>query len=59
MLAHIGIYTKDLERMRVFYESYFGMTSNKKYQSKRIQGFESYFLSFGDGTKLELMTTKE
>ncbi len=56
MLAHIGIYTKDLERLRAFYEINFGMTSNEKYQSKRNQGFESYFLSFGDGTKLELMT---
>jgi lactoylglutathione lyase len=56
MLAHIGIYTKDLERLRAFYENYFGMTSNEKYQSKRNPGFESYFLSFGDGTKLELMT---
>lgn len=56
MIAHIGIYTKDLERLREFYESYFGMTSNEKYQSKRKKGFESYFLTFGDGTKIELMT---
>ncbi|WP_029504312.1 VOC family protein [Lachnoclostridium phytofermentans] len=59
MLAHIGIYTKDLERLRAFYESYFGMTSNEKYQSKRNLGFESYFLSFGEGTRIELMTLDE
>lgn len=53
-IAHIAIWTKDLEAMKDFYCKYFMGKSNKKYVNP-IKGFESYFISFESGTQLELM----
>jgi lactoylglutathione lyase len=53
-IAHIAIWTKDLEAMKDFYCKYFMGKSNKKYTNP-IKGFESYFISFESGTNLELM----
>ena len=38
-VTHIGIYTDDLERMKSFYETYFGAVSNEKYVNTK--GFSS------------------
>ncbi|MFD1140369.1 VOC family protein [Larkinella insperata] len=54
MIAHLAIWTRDLERMRVFYETYFGATASPLYHNPTKQ-FRSYFLSFGAGCQLELM----
>ncbi|RRB07434.1 VOC family protein [Larkinella rosea] len=54
MIAHLAIWTQDLERMRTFYETYFGAKSSAIYQNTTKQ-FTSYFLSFGEGCQLELM----
>ena len=53
-IEHIAIWTHNLERLRNFYETYFGGTANTKYVNPRKQ-FESYFLTFADGARLELM----
>lgn len=53
-IDHIAIYTHQLEELRLFYETYFGATSNAKYVNP-VTGFESYFLSFASGARLELM----
>jgi lactoylglutathione lyase len=53
-IEHIAIWTHDLERLRQFYETYFGGTANTKYVNPRKQ-FASYFLTFADGARLELM----
>ena len=53
-IAHIAIWTKDLEAMTDFYTRYFGGESNEKYTNPQKQ-FESYFISFESGTNLELM----
>lgn len=53
-IAHIAIWTKDLEAMKVFYTRYFKGISNDKYINP-IKQFESYFISFESGSKLELM----
>ncbi|MCU0324932.1 MAG: VOC family protein [Spirosomaceae bacterium] len=53
-IEHIAIYCKDLEAMRGFYEKYFDGKSNEKYINAK-KGFESYFISFSDGARLELM----
>ncbi len=56
-LTHAAIYTFDLERLKNFYTTYFGGTSNKKYSNKT--GLSTYFITFDDGEKgarLELMT---
>ncbi len=54
-IEHIAIYVKDLEKSKLFYEKYFNAKSNEKYRNPKIQ-FESYFLSFSEGARLEIMT---
>lgn len=53
-IEHVAIWTGQLEVMREFYCRYFGARSNEKYINK-LKGFESYFLSFKSGARLELM----
>ncbi|HTP11233.1 MAG TPA: VOC family protein [Anaerolineae bacterium] len=53
-IEHIAIWTHDLERLRHYYETYFDGTANAKYANPRKQ-FESYFITFADGARLELM----
>jgi lactoylglutathione lyase len=53
-ITHIAIWTKDLELMKDFYIRYFGGISNEKYINP-IKKFESYFIHFEGGAKLELM----
>lgn len=53
-LHHIALWTERLEELRTFYVSYFGGTSGAKYVNPS-KGFESYFIRFGDGCRLELM----
>lgn len=57
VLEHVAIWTTQLEELRDFYIHYFGATPNEKYISdKEFKGrFESYFLSFDTGARLELM----
>ncbi len=53
-IHHIAIWTNDLERLRGFYITYFGSSCNTKYRNESKM-FESYFLSFGEGTQIEIM----
>lgn len=53
---HIGVWTADLERLRTFYVEWFGAVSGEKY-SNQAKGFESYFLSFQGGPRIEIMTS--
>ena len=53
-IEHIAIYTTQLMEMRHFYMTYFKAISNEKY-TNHTKGFESYFLHFDDGCRLELM----
>ena len=53
-IEHIAIWTHDLERLRRFYETYFAGQANARYVNPRKQ-FESYFLTFASGARLELM----
>lgn len=55
-IEHVAIWTKDLARCKHFYVSYFGATAGPTYLNS-AKGFESCFLSFGDGARLEAMTT--
>ena len=55
MIEHVALYTLDLERMRTFYETYFDGTAGKQYHNPET-GLQTYFISFADGTRLELMT---
>jgi lactoylglutathione lyase len=53
-IEHVAIWTKDLERLKDFYVEFFGGQPNDKYVNPR-SGFESYFLTFESGARLELM----
>lgn len=57
-LDHIAIWTKQLEKMRLFYEKYFDGKAGQKYINPR-KNFESYFIEFESGTRLELMEKLE
>lgn len=56
-IEHIALATENLEEMKEFYERYFDATSNEKYVNKE-KGFESYFLAFSDGARIEIMRQK-
>lgn len=53
-IEHIGVWTKDLEKMKAFYRTYFGAESGERYHNPKKQ-FTSYFLTFSSGSRLELM----
>ncbi|MBY9013199.1 MAG: VOC family protein [Candidatus Lokiarchaeota archaeon] len=53
-IDHIAIWVRDLEKIRIFYETYFGAKSNDKYFNSTHE-FSSNFLTFDGGTRLELM----
>ncbi|WP_026474160.1 VOC family protein [Alkaliflexus imshenetskii] len=53
-IEHIAIWTTNLEALKSYYETYFGAKSNDKYINPTT-GFESYFLTFDGGARLEIM----
>lgn len=53
-IEHIALWTRNLEKMKSFYERYFHAQAGEKYINTKKQ-FESYFLSFESGSRLELM----
>ena len=52
-IEHVAIWTTDLARCKHFYASYFGATVGPTYRNP-LKGFESCFLSFADGARLDL-----
>lgn len=54
-IEHVVLYVEDLEAARSFFMRYFGAASNELYHNPAT-GFRSYFLSFDDGARLEIMT---
>lgn len=54
-LDHLAMYVKDLEATRSFFVRYFGASSNEMYHNPKT-GLRTYFLSFGDGSRLEIMS---
>lgn len=54
-LNHIGVYVRDIEEAKHFFEKYFDAKSGEKYHNPR-KSFSSYLLSFDDGATLEIMT---
>lgn len=54
-IEHIALYVNDLEGARDFFVTYFGARSNEGYHNQKTD-FRSYFLSFEDGARLEIMT---
>ncbi len=53
-IEHIAMYVNNLETARDFFVKYLGGHSNDGYYNRRT-GFRSYFISFDDGARLEIM----
>ena len=53
-IDHIAFWVEDLERMKKFYQQYLHMECNEKYENKH-KAFSSYFLSYGNGARIEIM----
>jgi lactoylglutathione lyase len=55
-IEHLALWTEDLERLAGFYQTYFGARVGEAYTNAK-KGFESRFVSFESGARLELMRT--
>lgn len=53
-IEHIAMYVNDLDKTKEFFEKYFDAKSNDIYHNKNTD-FKSYFLTFDDGARLEIM----
>ena len=53
-IEHIAMYVRDLEKARDFFVSFLEGKPNEGYHNVKT-GFRSYFISFEDGCRLELM----
>jgi lactoylglutathione lyase len=53
-IEHVGLWVRDLDGVAAFYEKYFGARIGGLYQNPR-KGFESRFLEFAGGARLEVM----
>ena len=55
-IAHMALWTQNLEQQARFWGSCFDGKINEKYCSKTNPGFESYFVKIGEDIAIELMT---
>ena len=53
-IEHIAMYVKDLEKTKTFFEIYLNARANAGYHNPKTD-FRSYFLSFDDEARLEIM----
>ena len=54
IIEHVAVWVRELEPMRVFYTEALGGVSGDLYENP-VTSFKSYFVSFGEGARLELM----
>lgn len=54
-LEHAAIWTDNLEGLKEFYVRYLDGHAGEKYRNEKKR-YESYFVSFGSGARLEIMT---
>ena len=57
-IEHIAMVVNDLEAAKDFFVTYFDGKANELYHNKST-GFRSYFISFDDGARLEIMNKPE
>ena len=57
-IEHIAMYVNDLEVARDFFVKYLDGKSNDGYHNKNTD-FRSFFISFDDGARLEIMNKPE
>lgn len=55
-IAHVALWTRQLETQARFWVDFFEGSINEKYCSKTNPGFESYFVKMGEDVAIELMT---
>ena len=53
-IEHIAMYVNDIEKVRDFFVKYLGGKSGDGYHNPKTD-FRSYFISFDDGARLEIM----
>lgn len=53
-IEHVAMYVNDLETTKDFFVKYLGGRANELYHNKKTD-FRSYFISFEDGARLEIM----
>ena len=53
-IEHVALYVNDLENTKKFFMKYLGAKSNAGYHNQKT-GFCSYFLTFDDGARIEIM----
>lgn len=53
-IEHVAMYVDDLENAKDFFITYFHATANEGYYNK-LSGFRSYFLSFDNEVRIEIM----
>ena len=53
-IEHVAMYVNDLETAKEFFVKYLGGRANELYHNKKTD-FRSYFISFEDGARLEIM----
>ena len=54
-IDHIAMYVTHLEKARDFFVTYLGAVADSGYHNK-VTDFRSYFLTFSNGARLEVMT---
>ena len=54
VIEHIALWASDIENLKNFYDDYFDAEVSTKYYN-REKGFQSYFLKFKTGARLEIM----
>lgn len=55
-IEHVALWTEDIERLAHFYARYLGAGVGPLYANP-VKGYESRFLTFGSGARLEVMRT--
>ncbi len=56
-INHVGMYLKDIEEAKLFFEKYFNGKTRALYTNPE-SGFQSYFMKFEDGASIEIMYSK-
>lgn len=53
-IEHVALWTDDLEQSREFFTEFFGGKAGARYTNPKT-GFQSYFIEFDSGARLEIM----
>lgn len=53
-IEHVSMYVNNLDAVKNFFVTFLGGVSNDGYHNEKT-GFRSYFISFEDGVRLEIM----